>query len=100
MRKRIGNIYNRLEKLELEAKSDLESISFTDGTEIVALERAREAMFDSVIAGNPDKLALFYLNKLKEGHEDEWGLVHLLDAYNIGSDPERLAALWRDHDEQ
>lgn len=87
------NPYAQIAKIMRKIKDEdfsLEVLTFSDGTEMeISGERIAD-MFDSVTdSREPNQDALYLLNKLDQGVEDDGGLCHLLKA--MSTDP---AELW------
>lgn len=89
------NPYSKLKEIEerlKEVEGDAFEVEFSDGLTVVMSQRRVGEMFDSVTnGGTPNKDAVYFLNKLDSGIEDEGGLCHLLKAMTI--DP---VELWSD----
>jgi hypothetical protein len=91
------NLLSRIKNLEKRlSREEVIVCRFSNGDELEMTEKRFTQMFSSIYIGQPNEDVHYFLEQLKNGNEDDNGLVHLIDAENVINDPERFSELWRE----
>lgn len=93
------NPYAQIEKIMRELKKnnaglEKEEYIFDDGTSIDMYPNEVFAMFESMIEGEPNENARFFIEKFDKGIYDKNGFTHLVNAYN----PAKMDEIWSGED--